>query len=260
MTCPVLESAPPASLMATQSVTHDHVAFLRRVEAALADGTDPATAIAGFPDDEVIDTALQALQGDLPRLLSALIELRGVDVNGIISHEAINFTPLGIASCLCSVRCVAALISLGADVNLQHPISHAVIFSHMLCVKALPPNADLTHADAHGMTLLHQAVVGKTGPDVLEAVLSRNVAAGLVDIPTAKAHHSDKQACLTALMVACMKYEHAQLLLQAGASDTCETQWGPCRFSIASPGSQLSACSFYWLSMMRRTGTTPRSS
>ena len=279
--------------MATHSVTHDHAAFLRRVKAALADGTDPATAIAGFPDEELAETAFLAVHADCPRLLAALIEHRGVDVNGLMPHKDHNYTSLGLASCLGAARCVAALISHGADVNakydccgeavspvflatyeghvpvmrqlvdagasldgrhgqgqltplhvaaqrghvgvvallmqrgadtraadvkLQHPISHAVSCSRALCVKALLPHADVAHADAQGLTLLHQAVL-HAGPEILGAILPSYAAAGLLDIPEAKVH-ADRNTGLTALMLACQKAKgkEVELLLQAGAS------------------------------------------
>jgi ankyrin repeat protein len=133
--------------------------------------------------------------------------------------------PLHVAAQRGHIGVVAFLMQRGAntyaaDKYLQRPISHAVMFSRMLCVKALLPNADLTHADAHGMTLLHQAVSYGAGPEVLEAILPRYVAEGLLDMPTAKAQDSDKLACMTALMIACelANCAHVQLLLQAGAS------------------------------------------
>ena len=57
---------PPASPMATRSETNDHVAFLRRVESALADGMDPVTATAYFPDDVVIQIAVLFEPGSAP--------------------------------------------------------------------------------------------------------------------------------------------------------------------------------------------------
>jgi ankyrin repeat protein len=280
--------------MATRSVTYDHVAFLRRVEAALADGTDPATAVAGFLGDDVVDMAWQVLEHDLPRLLSALIQHLGLDVNGVIAKCG-GWSLLGVAASYGAVRCVAALIALGADVDatflhkgheispmlvaaqrgsmplvrqlvdagasfsshyfpeqisalhvaasrghigvaalllqrgadtlatdkdLRHPISHAVIHSHLLCVKALLPKADLAHADAHGLTLLHQAVLPHAGPDILEAILPRYVEAGLVDTPTVKMCHPDELAGCTALMFACEQgcEKKVDMLLKAGAS------------------------------------------
>ena len=273
---------------------------VRQLEEAVASGQDVLNIIAqwreasSLPDPELADYASEA---DCPLLLSALIEVYGVDANWaiegasrlpytllctaaengasksvavLLSHganvnattlvEGATFTPLYFAAdsghtALCrqlldagadhDVRCgkmqwtalhaaasskrvgvVALLVQRGAD-------THATTTNHrwtpiffclngdtkeMLCLRVLLPHSDLEHVDSQGFSMLHHAAFfGRA--DVLEVLLPRYAAAGLVDIPL-RAQESGPMLGATPLMLAChyAKYKAAKLLLQAGAS------------------------------------------
>jgi len=91
--------------------------MLRRAELAVAAGADPyaATGLQFSPSECIVD-AHNACLAEYPHLLTALIEKYGVDVNCVAEG---NWVTLLIASALHgSTKCIAVLLSHGADVNL----------------------------------------------------------------------------------------------------------------------------------------------
>ena len=285
------------------AIAADNTADLSRVrqlEEAVASGEDVLNVIAqwreasSLPDPELADYASEA---DCPLLLSALIEVYGVDANWaiegasrlpytllctaaengasksvavLLSHgasvnatsliEGVTFTPLYFAAdsghtAVCrqlldagadpDVRCgkmqwtalhaaasservgvVALLVQRGADTratilkDLWTPSFFCLSggTEEMLCLRVLLPHSDLEHVDSRGFAMLHHAAYDDRA-DVLEVLLPRYTAAGLVDIPI-RAQERVPMLGATPLMVACShaKYKAAKLLLQAGAS------------------------------------------
>jgi hypothetical protein len=93
------------------------MAAIRRLELAVAAGADPYAATGlRFSPSNCIQHAYAACQAECPHQLTALIEKYGVDVNGVTEG---SWQTLLIASALeGSAKCIAVLLSHGADVNL----------------------------------------------------------------------------------------------------------------------------------------------
>jgi uncharacterized protein len=152
------------------------VAAMRRAEPAIAAGADPyaATGLQFSPSNCIVD-AYNACVADCPHLLAALIEKYGVDVNGVAEG---GWETLLIRAALAgSTKCVAVLLSHGADVNLAavykgHPVSPLLVATQRghvaVCRQLLEAGADLEFRDEHQATTLHAAArFGKVGVTAL---------------------------------------------------------------------------------------------
>ena len=149
-----------------------------------------------------------------------------------------NLTALHAAANRGAVGVIGLLLNRGADphatgTELQTPIMEACFYREVLAVQALLPRAELAHVNSDGFTLLHLAA-SFGGPAVLEAVLPRYVAAGLVDVPSTQGRDLVTAVGSTPLMLACngvgehatgSKYEEVKLLLRAGASRNAVDSW-----------------------------------
>jgi ankyrin repeat protein len=95
------------------------MAVMRRAELAVAAGVDPyaATELVFRPSKCILD-AFHACLAECPHLLTALIEKYGVDVNSVVSIEASCQTLLIASASHGSTKCIAVLLSHGANVNL----------------------------------------------------------------------------------------------------------------------------------------------
>jgi ankyrin repeat protein len=181
-------------------------ATLRRAEPAIAAGADPyaATGLTFSPSNCVVD-AHDACAAECPHLLTALIEKYGVDVNGVA--EGYWETLLIWAALNGSTKCVAVLLSHGADVNLPavykgDPVSslHAAAQEGLVavCRQLVEAGADLEFRGGQCQsTPLHVAAqCGKVG--VAALLMQRGADTRALD--------SDLR---TPIMVAC---KHQQLL------------------------------------------------
>ena len=105
-------------------------ARLRRAEPAVAAGADPyaATGLVFRPSKCTVD-AYRACLAECPHLLTALIEKYGVDVNRVVEG---GWQTLLIGAAFCgSTKCIAVLLSHGADVNLP-AVCKGDLFSPLL--------------------------------------------------------------------------------------------------------------------------------
>jgi ankyrin repeat protein len=154
--------------MATQNdqpTTAEVVAMLRSAEPAIAAGADPytATGLVYHPEDCIVD-ANDACKADCPHQLTALIEKYGVDVNGVVKGDWVT---LMIGAALSgSTKCIAVLLSHGADVNLATDIEgnlYSPLFAgaqngHVaVCRQLLEAGADMEFRGQHQSTPLHLA-------------------------------------------------------------------------------------------------------
>ena len=141
------------------------MAAMRRAEPAVAAGADPYTATnLVFRPSKCIADAYNACLAECPHVLTAFIEKYGVDVNCLVAHSQ----TLLIASALAgSVKCVAVLLSHGADVNLTavcegrlvSPLLVAAEHGHVaVCRQLLEAGAELElRGGPHQFTPLHVA-------------------------------------------------------------------------------------------------------
>jgi ankyrin repeat protein len=179
------------------------VAAIRRAEPAIAAGADPyaATGLV-FSPSKCILHASAACQAECPHLLTALIEKYGVDVNGVA--EGYWETLLIWAAMNGSTKCIAVLLSHGADVNLA-AVSEGNLFSPLLaashkghvaaCRQLLEAGADLEFRGQHQFTPLHFAAQeGKIG--VVALLMQRGADTGALD-----------SVLQTPIMIACGKQQ-----------------------------------------------------
>jgi Ankyrin repeats (3 copies)/MYND finger len=141
------------------------MAKLRRAEPAIAAGADPYAATGlTFSPSKCIADAYNACLDQCPHLLTALIEKYGVDVNSVVEG---NWVTLLIASALAgSTKCIAVLLSHGADVNLAavsdgylcSPLFAAAQNGHVaVCRQLLEAGADKEFRGELQSTPLHFA-------------------------------------------------------------------------------------------------------
>ena len=180
-------------------------ARLRRAETAIAAGADPyvATGLAFHPSKCILD-AYDACLAECPHMLTALIERYGVDVNRVVEGDWP--TLLISAAWEGSTKCIAVLLSHGADVNvsavsegdLLSPLLAATQRGHVaVCRQLLEAGADLEFRGQHQSTPLHVAAhEGKVG--VVALLMQRGADTRAMD-----------SALWTPIMVAC---NHQQLL------------------------------------------------
>jgi ankyrin repeat protein len=140
-------------------------AALRRAEPAAAAGADPYTATGlQFNPSECSLDAYRACEAECPHLLTALIEKYGVDVNGVA--EGSWQTLLIGAAIEGSTKCIAVLLSHGADVNLA-AVFEGGLFSPLLaaaqnglvavCRQLIEAGANIQFRGPHQFTPLHAA-------------------------------------------------------------------------------------------------------
>jgi MYND finger/Ankyrin repeats (3 copies)/Ankyrin repeats (many copies)/Ankyrin repeat len=148
------------------------LAAMRRAEPAVAAGADlyAATGFQFRPSECIVD-ACRACAAECPNILAALIEKYGVDVNSVVDN---SWETLLIASALFgSTKCIAVLLSHGADVNLA-AVCEGDLFSPLLaaaqnghvavCRLLVEAGADLEFRGDLQMTPLHYAAqFGKVG-------------------------------------------------------------------------------------------------
>jgi ankyrin repeat protein len=180
-------------------------ALLQRAELAVAAGADPYTAI-GI-QESILDTsemALNACSAECPHLLTALIEKYGVDVSRVVDGK--GQTLMTRAALAGSTKCIAVLLSHGADVNLAtvsedppfSPLHCAAQEGHVaVCRQLVEAGADVDFRGEHQFTPLHSAAqFGRCG--VVALLMQRGADTRALD--------SD---LLTPIMHAC---QHQQLL------------------------------------------------
>jgi ankyrin repeat protein len=138
------------------------MAAMRRAEPAIAAGADPyaATGLVLRPSKCDVD-AYNACQAECPHLLTALIEKYGVDVNCVV--EGGWQTLLIGAASHGSTKCIAVLLSHGADVNLvaasetgsASPLFAAAQKGHVaVCRQLLEAGANIEFRDEFQITPL----------------------------------------------------------------------------------------------------------
>jgi hypothetical protein len=141
------------------------VTMLRRAEPAIAAGADPyaATGLVLRPSKCDVD-AYNACQAECPHLLTALIEKYGVDVNSVA--EGGWMTLMIGAAIRGSTKCIAVLLSHGADVNLpavseDRPVSSLLAAAQQghvaICRQLLEAGADMEFRGQFHFTPLHFA-------------------------------------------------------------------------------------------------------
>jgi len=148
------------------------IAAMRRAEPAIAAGADlyAATGLT-FAHSQCSQEAFNACQAECPHLLAALIEKFGVDVNGVVEGR---WETLLIRATLCgSTKCIAVLLSHGADPNLPavckgdlySPLPVAAHKGHVaVCRQLLEAGSDIEFRDEVQSTALHVAAqFGKVG-------------------------------------------------------------------------------------------------
>jgi len=133
-----------------EQVTQLH-ARLRRAEPAVAAGADPytATGLVYHPADCIVD-AYDACLADCPHILAALIEKYGAYFNRVVEG---SWETLLIGAALSgSTKCIAVLLSHGADANLAtvcegdpvSPLLAAAQQGHVaVCRQLLEAGADI---------------------------------------------------------------------------------------------------------------------
>jgi ankyrin repeat protein len=184
--------------------------LLQRAEPAVAAGADPyaATGLTFSPPTCSL-VAYSACAADCPHLLAALIEKYGVDVNCHVAHSQ----TLMIASALSpSTKCVAVLLSHGADVNLVavsenglvSPLFAASQKGHVaVCRQLLEAGADLEFRGQHQFTPLHAAAqTGKVG--VVTLLMQRGASTRSLNVdmrtPIMVACSTQQLLCVRALL------------------------------------------------------------
>jgi uncharacterized protein len=169
-----LDSTPPGRclfggllLLRSRSMAQGDAiaAAMRRAEPAVAAGVDPyaATGREYHPADCIVD-AYDACLAECPHLLTALIEKYGLDVNCVV--EGGWQTLLIDATIRGSTKCIAVLLSHGADVNLAalfegclfSPLLAAAQHGHVaVCRQLVEAGADLEFRGDLQSTPLHYA-------------------------------------------------------------------------------------------------------
>jgi MYND finger/Ankyrin repeats (3 copies) len=239
--------AVPANSMARRNqLTADEIAAaMRRAEPAIAAGADPYTATGlPFSPSKCIVDAYRACVAECPHILTALIEKYGVDVNGVAEG---NWHTLLIASALSgSTKCVAVLLSHGADVNLAaccedrpfSPLLAAAQNGHVaVCRQLVEAGADLEFRGQFQSTPLHFAAqFGKVGVVALLMQRGANTRAMSVELmtPIMTACCKQQLLCVQALLPHaeldhCHKYGYSLLHLAA-----CDG--GPAVLEVILPG------------------------
>jgi ankyrin repeat protein len=183
--------------------------MLRRAEPAVAAGADPyaATGLVFRPSKCIVD-AYYACLAECPRMLAVLIEKYGVDVNRVVEGA---WKTLLIASALSgSTKCIAVLLSHGADVNLAavyeghlySPLHAAAQKGHVaVCQQFLEAGANIEFRGPNQFTPLHWAAqAGNVGVVALLMQLGGNT-------------HATDTELFTPIMVACVNQQ--LLCLQA---------------------------------------------
>jgi ankyrin repeat protein len=138
------------------------LAAVRRAESAVAAGADPykATNLVFRPSKCIAD-AYNACLAECPHLLTALVKKYGVDVNGVV--EGNKMTLLIAAAFEGSTKCIAVLLSHGADVNLvaasetgsASPLFAAAQKGHVaVCRQLLEAGANIEFRDEFQITPL----------------------------------------------------------------------------------------------------------
>ena len=160
-----------------------------------------------------------------------------------------DWTALHVAASEKRVGAVALLVQRGGDTrattltHLWTPVFFCLNGGSegLLCLRVLLPKSDLEHADVRGFSILHNAAYHGHA-DMLEVLLPRYTAAGLIDIPV-RALEQIPTLGATPLMLACnhAKYKAAKLLLQAGASRHARNSKGRSVLNECIRGSSL-AC------------------
>jgi Ankyrin repeats (3 copies)/Ankyrin repeats (many copies)/Ankyrin repeat len=185
---------------------HDTLmAAVRRTELAVAAGADPYAATGlRFSPSQCIVVAHNACEAECPHLLTALIEKYGVDVNGVA--EGCWDTLLIRAALSGSTKCIAVLLSHGADVNLPavcetgvfSPLFAASEHGHVaVCRQLVEAGANKEFRGQHQFTPLHAAAqFGHCG--VASLMMQRGADTRALD-----------SKLMTPIMVAC---GHQQLL------------------------------------------------
>jgi MYND finger/Ankyrin repeats (3 copies)/Ankyrin repeats (many copies) len=183
--------------------TEDAYAALRRAETAIAAGADPYAATGlRFSPSNCILLAHNACVAECPHVLTALIEKYGVDVNGVAEG---GWETLLIRAALAgSTKCVAVLLSHGADVNLAavhkgNPVSPLLVATQRghvaVCRQLLEAGADMEFRGELQSTALHCAAQwGKVG--VVALLMQRGA--------DTRATNSD---LFTPIMVACFNQQ-----------------------------------------------------
>jgi ankyrin repeat protein len=177
------------------------MAAIRRAEPAVAAGADPyaATGLV-FSPSQCMRDAYRACLAECPHLLTALIEKYGVDINSVVDD---SWETLLIASVLTgSTKCIAVLLSHGADVNLStfseghlvSPLQAAAGQGHVaVCRQLLEAGGDMEFRGQQQFTPLHVAAQwGKVG--VVAFLMQRGANTRALD-----------SELYTPLMVACVK-------------------------------------------------------
>jgi ankyrin repeat protein len=155
------------------------LALMRRAEPAVAAGADPYTATGlQFSPSSCSVLAYGACEAECPHLLTALIEKYGADVNSVVEE---NWQTLMIGAALSgSTKCVAVLLSHGADVNLAAvdggdpvlPLLAAAQKGHVaVCRQLLEAGADMEFQGELQFTSLH--VVAEKGHLGVAALLTQ---------------------------------------------------------------------------------------
>jgi len=141
------------------------IAAMRRAELAVAAGADPyaATELVFYPSMCIVD-AYYSCAAECPHLLAALIEKYGVDVNCVLLENC--QTLLIVAALSGSTKCIAVLLSHGADVNLAavcegnpvSPLFAATQHGHVaVCRQLLEAGANVEFRGGLQSTPLHAA-------------------------------------------------------------------------------------------------------
>jgi ankyrin repeat protein len=201
------------ALMATPNDTlkQEIIAMLRCAEPAIAAGADPyaATGLTFSPFKSIL-LAHSACEAVCPHVLTALIEKYGVDVNGVV--EGGSQTLMIRAALSGSTKCVAVLLSHGADVNLAavcdghlvSPLHAAAEHGHVgVCRQLLEAGADIEFRDELQYTPLHLAAEkGHIGVSVLLMQRGADTRAldSNLDTPIMVACRNQQVLCVQALL------------------------------------------------------------
>jgi MYND finger/Ankyrin repeats (3 copies)/Ankyrin repeats (many copies) len=187
------------------------IATMRRAEPAVAAGADPYAATGlTFSPSKCILVAHNACVAECPHLLTALIEKYGVDVNRVAEG---GWQTLLIEAALSgSTKCIAVLLSHGADVNLAavckgdpvSPLLAAAQNGHVaVCRQLVEAGADMEFRGPRQFTPLHYAAQeGKVG--VVALLMQRGADTRALDValrtPIMVACFSQQLLCVRALL------------------------------------------------------------
>jgi ankyrin repeat protein len=195
---------PRSSMAAQDEEVNQLFATLRRAEPSIAAGTDPYAATGlTFSPSNCSQHAYRACRAECPHLLTALIEKYGVDVNRVVDG---SWETLMIGAAIRgSTKCIAVLLSHGADVNLAAVSSEGYLYSPLhaaaqngqvaVCRQLLEAGADMEFRGELQSTPLHYAAQeGKVG--VVALLMQRGA--------DTRALNSD---LFTPIMVACQRQQ-----------------------------------------------------